>query len=192
MAYDVRVNNSYPVMISERENSHNDRVNAVTFYCSKTNMEFFSGSSAGEIFWWDLRNLEAPIDTLLLDPITMKDGIKNNDKSFGVVQLEYESTIPNKYMVGTENGVVFICNKRFKTPADRIYSKVQCYQGKVSAVQRNPSFLKFFLSVGDWQAKVRLFLIKAFTKASTSFLFSFGARNSKTARYFGPRNTFRS
>lgn len=57
-------------------------------------------------------------------------------------------------MVGTDNGIVYICNKRFKTPADRIYSRVQCYNGVVSAVQRNPSFLKFFLSVGDWQAKI--------------------------------------
>lgn len=57
-------------------------------------------------------------------------------------------------MVGTEAGVVFICNKRFKTPADRIYAQIQCCYGTVSAVQRNPSFLKFFLSVGDWQAKI--------------------------------------
>lgn len=153
-AFDPRVQHSSPVMMSRRENSHNDRVNAVTFYCSKTNMEFFSGSSAGEIFWWDLRNLESPIDTLLLDPVPMSDGFKNIDKAFGVTALEYESTIPNKYIVGTENGVVVICNKRFKTPADRIYARIQCYNGTVSAVQRNPSFLKFFLSIGDWQAKI--------------------------------------
>lgn len=83
-AFDVRVNNSFPVMLSRREISHRDRVNAVTFYCSKTNMEFFSGSAAGEIFWWDLRNLEAPIDTLLLNPKAIVDGIKNDDKAFGV------------------------------------------------------------------------------------------------------------
>jgi hypothetical protein len=52
-------------------------------------------------------------------------------------------------MVGTDHGIVYICNKRFKTPADRIFSRVQCYRGVVSAVQRNPSFLKFFLSVGE-------------------------------------------
>lgn len=74
--------------------------------------------------------------------------------TYKINALEYESTIPNKYMVGTEAGVVFICNKRFKTPADRIYAKIQCCHGTVSAVQRNPSFLKFFLSVGDWQAKI--------------------------------------
>jgi dynein intermediate chain 2, axonemal len=83
-AYDVRVNNSFPVLMSMRENSHKDRVNVVTFYCSKTNMEFFSGSAAGEIYWWDLRNLEAPIDKLLLNPKAIVDGIKNDDKAFGV------------------------------------------------------------------------------------------------------------
>lgn len=85
-AFDVRVNSSSPVIVSTRESSHNDRVNAVTFYCSKTNMEFFSGSAAGEIFWWDLRNLEAPIDTLLLNPKSIIDGIKNDDKAFGVCE----------------------------------------------------------------------------------------------------------
>lgn len=67
-------------------------------------------------------------------------------------------------MVGTESGVVYICNKRFKTPADRIYSEVRCYHGTVSAVQRNPSFLKFFLSVGDWQAKIWCEELKGFNR----------------------------
>lgn len=45
---------------------------------------FNLGSAAGEIFWWDLRNLEAPLDTLLLNPKAIVDGIKNDDKAFGV------------------------------------------------------------------------------------------------------------
>lgn len=95
--FDVRSNRRFPTTVSRRENSHKDRVNAVTFYCSKSNMEFFSGSSSGEIFWWDLRNLEKPIDTLLLSPEKMEDGIaKTEEKAFGVLALEYESTIPNK------------------------------------------------------------------------------------------------
>lgn len=155
-AFDPRINASSPAQLSIREKSHKDRVNAVTFYCSKTNMEFFSASAAGEIFWWDLRNLEAPTDTLLLNPKSIVEGYnyKDGDKAFGINALEYESTIPNKFMVASENGTVYICNKRYKTPADRIYSTVKCNDGTVSAVQRNPSFLKFFLSVGDWQAKI--------------------------------------
>lgn len=95
--YDIRANKKFPSIVSRRENSHKDRVNAVTFYCSKSNMEFFSGCSAGEIIWWDLRNLEKPIDTLLLYPIALDDGIaKTEQRAFGVLALEYESTIPNK------------------------------------------------------------------------------------------------
>lgn len=60
-------------------------------------MEFFSGCSGGEIIWWDLRNLEKPIETLLLYPTALEDGIaKSEQRAFGVVALEYESTIPNK------------------------------------------------------------------------------------------------
>jgi hypothetical protein len=84
-------------------------------------------------------------------------------------------------MVGTDNGVVYICNKRFKTPADRIYSRVQCYNGVVSAVQRNPSFLKFFLSVGDWQAKVnfniQMELILMLLSIKKIIKYRFGAKN---------------
>ncbi|CAO1431949.1 unnamed protein product [Diamesa serratosioi] len=155
-AFDIRSCNGYPVMLSKRENSHHDRVNAVTFYCSRTNMEFFSGSAAGEIFWWDLRNLQHPTEKLFLyqNPLMNGVGFKGLKKAFGVNVLEYESTIPYKYMVGVDNGNVLICNKKFKTPADRIYAKVMCHHGTVNAVQRNPSFLKYYLSVGDWQAKI--------------------------------------
>lgn len=103
-AFDVRVNNSKPVMISLREKSHRDRVNAVTFYCSKTNQEFFSGSAAGEIFWWDLRNLEAPMDTLLLNPKSILDGIKNDDKAFGVFYNCCRLFSPLKYLFITFKG----------------------------------------------------------------------------------------
>lgn len=155
-AFDLRTNNECPVMLSKREKSHHDRVNAVTFYCSRTNMEFFSGSAAGEIFWWDLRHLKQPFETLLLynNPMMNDDCNKRLEKDFGVNALEYESTIPYKYMVGVDNGNVLICNKKFKTPADRIYANVKCHYGTVNAVQRNPSFLKYYLTVGDWQAKI--------------------------------------
>jgi dynein intermediate chain 2 len=98
--FDVRSNKRLPSAVSRREISHKDKVNAVTFYCSKTNMEFFSGSSSGEIFWWDLRYLEKPIETLLFAPEKMEDGIvRQEEKAFGVVALEYESTIPNKCII---------------------------------------------------------------------------------------------
>lgn len=118
--YDDRSNDSLPHTVSMRENSHHDQVNAICFYTSKTNTEFFSASATGELFCWDLRNMEEPIDTVLLDS---SDFSEHSKKSFGINVLEYESTIPNKYMVGRDDGVVLTCNKKFKTPNDRIYSR---------------------------------------------------------------------
>lgn len=94
--FDIRSSSKFPSIVSHRENSHKDKVNAVTFYCSKSNMEFFSGSSAGEIFWWDLRYMDKPIDVLLLCPEELQGVVKTEEKAFGVSVLEYESTIPNK------------------------------------------------------------------------------------------------
>lgn len=94
--FDIRSSSKFPSVVSHRENSHKDQVNAVTFYCSKSNMEFFSGASSGEIFWWDLRYLDKPIDVLLLCPEELQGVVKTEEKAFGVSVLEYESTIPNK------------------------------------------------------------------------------------------------
>lgn len=75
--FDIRSKNERPSLLSPREKSHHDRINAIAFYCSKTNMEFMSGSSAGEIYWWDLRKMDLPTETLLLDPLEMNSYVKH-------------------------------------------------------------------------------------------------------------------
>lgn len=96
--YDIRESSNFPHTVSLRKNSHHDRVSDISFYTSKTNTEFFSGSSYGEIFWWDLRNMEMPIETLLLEPVKLATD-SPIPRASGVSVLVYESTIPNKYMV---------------------------------------------------------------------------------------------
>lgn len=48
--------------------------------------------------WWDVRKLSEPTEVVPIDP--MKDG-----KLQGGLRLEYEPTMPTKFMVGTEFGV---------------------------------------------------------------------------------------
>ena len=60
----------------------------------------------------------------------------------GATCLEYEPTIPTKFMVGTEQGNVFACNRKAKTPAERIVGIYQAHFGPVYALQRNPCFPK--------------------------------------------------
>lgn len=95
--YDDRSNINTPHTISKRENSHHDQINDINFYTSKTNTEFFSVSSAGELFCWDLRYMEEPIDAVFLD---CQEFSENTKKSFGINCLEYESSIPSKLGIG--------------------------------------------------------------------------------------------
>ena len=59
-------------------------------------------------------------------------------------------------MVGTEQGTVMSCNRKAKTPAEKIVANYTGHLGPVYALQRNPFFPKNFLSVGDWKARVGL------------------------------------
>ena len=73
----------------------------------------------------------------------------------GGVSMEYEAVAgPTKFMVGTEQGVVLSCNRKAKTPADRVQGVYKGHHGPIYALERNPFFPKFFVSIGDWTARI--------------------------------------
>lgn len=78
-------------------------------------------------------------------------------KILGGTSLEYNSDAsPLKYLIGTEQGSLMMANK--KKDRVEIVQRFGAEQGKhhgpVYALQRNPAHLKYFLSVGDWSAKI--------------------------------------
>ncbi|CAB3386532.1 Hypothetical predicted protein [Cloeon dipterum] len=141
-----------PVEMSPLEPSHRDPVHKTLWMNSKTGTEFFSASSDGQIMWWDTRKLSEPSEVLILDPIKGQEQSLN--RALGAISLEYEHTIPTRFMVGTEMGVVFNCNRKGKTPPEKIVCQYNAHLGSVNALQRNPAFVKNFLSIGDWSAKI--------------------------------------
>lgn len=40
------------------------------------------------------------------------------------------------------------------TKANQLVSQTQCHNGPIYSLERNPAFVKIYLTVGDWQAKV--------------------------------------
>lgn len=70
------------------------------------------------------------------------------------VSLSSMSPQPTKFMVGTEQGVVISCNRKAKTPAEKIVCTYDGHYGPVYALHRNPFFPKNFLTVGDWTARI--------------------------------------
>jgi len=147
--WDVR-RGSQPVDSSPIEKSHRDPVYQINWLPSKTQTECASVSTDGYVLWWDTRKLGEPIEVLPLEP-------KNSQGEglFGGVSLEYgEVGGPAKFMVGTEQGVVIMCNRKAKNPQDRIGTSYSGHHGPVYAIQRNPFFPKFFLTIGDWTARI--------------------------------------
>ncbi|XP_039978069.1 dynein intermediate chain 2, axonemal [Xiphias gladius] len=141
---------SQPVELSSVEHSHRDPVYKIIWLQSKTGTDAFSASTDGQILWWDVRKLSEPTERLVLDP--GREG--NLDRALGAISLEFEATMPTKFMVGTEQGVVISCNRKAKTPAEKIVCTYDGHYGPVYALHRNPFFPKNFLTVGDWTARI--------------------------------------
>jgi dynein intermediate chain 2 len=118
---------------------------AAEFLASKTGTEFFSCSSDGYVKWWDIRKMSEPTEQLCLDV---------TDQHLGAVCLEFESTMPTRYMIGTEQGIVINGNKKGKTPIEKLAQTYTAHHGPVYTIKRNPFFPKYFMTVGDWTARV--------------------------------------
>ncbi|TDG95893.1 hypothetical protein EPR50_G00244200 [Perca flavescens] len=141
---------SLPVETSSVEQSHRDPVYKIIWLQSKTGTDVFSASTDGQVLWWDVRRLSEPTERLVLD--LSREG--NLDRALGAVSLEFEPTMPTKFLVGTEQGVVVSCNRKAKTPAEKIVCSYDGHHGPVYALHRNPFFPKNFLTVGDWTARI--------------------------------------
>ena len=100
-----------------------ESVNSVLWINSKSGTEFFSGGADGQVIWCDTRKLNERMDILLMDP--EKSDEQMLDRCYGVSILEYETTIPTRFMVGTEQGMLFSCNRKGKTPLEKITMRVR-------------------------------------------------------------------
>jgi len=130
------------------ENSHRDPVYDIVWLQSKTGSECASCSTDGSAFWWDIRRMGEPVDTLTLQE-------KNGNVVLGAVCMEYEPAAgPTKFMCGTEQGTVLLCNRKAKNPQDRVGASYSGHHGPVYALERNPFFHKYFVSIGDWTARI--------------------------------------
>ncbi|NXR10247.1 DNAI2 protein, partial [Semnornis frantzii] len=150
MAYWDTRKGGLPVEVSTVEVSHRDPVYGAIWLQSKTGTECFSASTDGQVLWWDTRRLSEPTETLVLD-ITRRGLLEN---ALGASTLEFEPTMPTKFMVGTEQGIIIACNRKAKTPAEKITSTYSGHHGPVYALARNPFYPKVFLTVGDWTARI--------------------------------------
>lgn len=140
---------SQPVQMSAIEHSHKDPVYKVIWLQSKIGTEAFSASTDGQVLFWDIRNISEPTKQLILDPAKSK----NLNNAYSAFSMEFDNTMP-KFLVGTEQGLVVLCNRKLETTDEPIVCTYSGHHGPVYAVQRNPFFPKYFLTVADWTARI--------------------------------------
>ncbi|KAJ8319030.1 hypothetical protein KUTeg_004121 [Tegillarca granosa] len=129
---------SQPVEMTPIEHSHRDPAYKAIWITSKTGTECFSASTDGQVLWWDTRKMGEPTEKLVLDP-TKKQDIT---KAQGAMALEYEPTMPTKFMVGCEPGTIMSCNRKAKTPAEKIVALYTGHLGPYTHYKEIHSFLK--------------------------------------------------
>jgi dynein intermediate chain 2 len=146
-----------PVGKNSVEEGHYDPVYDVVWLQSKTGTECASVSSDGRLLFWDIRKFEVMDECKLTN-----GGNAANEKILGGVSLEWmQDAGPTKYLVGTEHGVSLLINRKPKKQPDigAFYGAEERggygkHFGPVYALKRNVFHPKFFLSVGDWTAKL--------------------------------------
>ncbi|KAM3966307.1 LOW QUALITY PROTEIN: dynein axonemal intermediate chain 2 [Aphomia sociella] len=141
-----------PAGICPPHMAHRDLVRNVLFINSKIGAEF-SSSPDGVVKWWDTRNMNEPTDSMIIDLVKAPTDTQSIENAIGLSALEYEPTIPTRFMVGTETGLVIGGNRKGKNAMEKLPTRYDAHLGPVYALQRNPTF-KNFLTVGDWTARV--------------------------------------
>lgn len=111
-------------LVCPPHSAHRDLARNVIFINAKSGQEFFSGGPDGVCKWWDIRNMEEPTEEMILDAVKSSFDVPTVARSNGVSSLEFEPTMPTRFMAGTENGLVLGCNRKGKTPMEKIPTKV--------------------------------------------------------------------
>ncbi|KAH8343365.1 hypothetical protein KR059_008988, partial [Drosophila kikkawai] len=141
-----------PVRSCPLEVSHREETSALCWVHSKSNTEFYSGSLDGSIKYWDTRDLKMPLQELLLEPEPQEP--QSRMDAHGVTVLEFEYTIPVRFIICSDMGYVFVGNRKGMTPQEALINHYPLFAGPIRSINRNPFFVKNFLVIGDWRARI--------------------------------------
>ncbi|EDV94898.1 dynein intermediate chain 3, ciliary [Drosophila grimshawi] len=141
-----------PTSICPMEAAHREQTSCISWVHSKSNTEFYSASLDGSIKFWDIRDLKMPSNEILLDPNPILRQKRQN--AHGCTALDFEYTIPVRFVAGTDMGSIFVGYRKGTTPMEMLIANYKLFAGPIRTIHRNPFFVKSFLLVGDWQARI--------------------------------------
>ncbi|KAK9512432.1 hypothetical protein O3M35_000868 [Rhynocoris fuscipes] len=143
---------AYPQWTTKRNYTFYDYPTCMQWTSPTTGTELTVGALDGQILWFDIRKYNEPFDKMLLD--MTRDGHEKLFRAVGVTAYQFDHNFPTKFFVGTTDGKLVMGNKKGKTNEEKLGKSVfDCSTGPVLNVSRNPSFGKFFFTIGDWIIK---------------------------------------
>ncbi|XP_033150301.1 dynein intermediate chain 3, ciliary [Drosophila busckii] len=142
----------YPTSRCPMEAAHRELCSSVVWVHSKTNTEFYSASLDGSIKFWDTRDLKMPSNEIFLEQ--QPNFRQDRQDAHGCTVLEFEYTIPVRFIAGSDMGCVFVGNRKGLNPVEMLMGCYPICAGPIRTINRNPFFVKNFLIVGDWRARI--------------------------------------
>ncbi|KAL0103408.1 hypothetical protein PUN28_017582 [Cardiocondyla obscurior] len=99
-------------------------------------------------------NLPLLNDCLLKCSFKINLIVTNQNAIIFIKQERYENNIIIMRKKFWFTGVVISGNRKGKTPGEKIAIRFQAQYGPVISLERNPTFVKNFLTVGDWTSRI--------------------------------------
>ena len=103
---------------------HGEQVDRPTDDCRLPSGGINSNFRQLQVKWWDPRKFTEPIEVLVLDPC--KEGTPDIERAHGSSCLEFEPTVPTKFMVGTDRGKICVSFQRNCTRLSRLKTREFC------------------------------------------------------------------
>ena len=123
--------------------SHSDTVLGLAWTTSKTSTEMMTASRDGTVKFWDIRHFSRPLNTFILD-LDNKDLTSPGDseRAQSISFLEFTSTIPSMFSLGTEGGGLVTCSRKARSQPETMTGRFSGHCGAVRYIERNPAFSK--------------------------------------------------
>ena len=138
-----------PQGVASLAGSKGDPVNDLAWINSKMGTEVLAAVADGSVIRWDIRKFKEPLEMFSLN-MNKAEGLP----SHGATCIDYDYNVPYRFLVGSDQGAAFSFSRKAKHGTENILATYKGHAGPVNCVQRNPSYQKMFLTVGDWCARV--------------------------------------
>lgn len=175
LIFDLRT--SKLMVTSKLEYCHSETIRDFVWLKSKYGTEFVTTSTDGKVIWWDIRDLQTPKKIYLCPdsaeikepgkPENEADWIKNpnyknfllveGEKEYGGLKIDYNPEAgATRFLIVTEQGTIFLASKKkHEAEVTQKYGFTWGrHLGPITGIQRCPWANKYFLTVGDWSAKI--------------------------------------